>query len=201
MELSATNLVPAIEGFTGLPALPSEYLPSCWYAAYTCAQHEKRVAEQLARCEIEHFLPVYESVRRWKDRKKRLKLPLFASYLFVRISMRDRSKVVQIPGLVRLVGFGGEPVAVPEEDIAAIRLCLKGKYRIEPHPFLQTGQHVQIIRGALEGLQGILLRRKGTSRLVLSLGLIMRSVAVEVDASDVEPLPSGQKCQNRQTTA
>lgn len=169
-----------------------------WYAAYTCANHEKRVAGQLIERAIPCYLPLYESVRRWKDRKKRLERPLFPGYVFVHISGsgRDRLRIVQVPGLVRLVGFGGEPVAVPEEDIAAIRLCMEKKWRVEPHPFLHTGQRVRIVRGALAGAEGILVRKKGMFRLVLSVGLIMRSVAVEVDSSDVEPIQSMRPPQN-----
>lgn len=161
-----------------------------WFAAYTYANHEKRVATQLAARAISCYLPLYESVRRWKDRKKLLELPLFPGYIFVHIPVRDRLRVAQVPGLVRLVGFGGQPTALPEGEIEAIRACLEQKCRIEPHSFLRAGQRVRIVRGALEGTEGILVRKKGTFRLVLSVGLIMRSVAVEVDASDVEPIQS-----------
>lgn len=161
-----------------------------WYAAYTRANHERSVATQLAQRAISHYLPVYESVRRWKDRKKLLELPLFPGYVFVHVPPRERLRVVQVHGLVRLVGFGGQPIALPEGEVAAIRACLKQKCRIEPHPFLRTGQRVRIVRGALEGTEGILVRKKGMFRLILSVGLILRSVAVEVDSSDVEPIPS-----------
>jgi transcription antitermination factor NusG len=161
-----------------------------WYAAYTCANHEKRVAEQLAERAIPSYLPLYESVRRWKDRKKRLERPLFPGYVFLRICARDRLRAYQVPSLVRLIGFGEGPVAVPEEEIATIRRCMETKWRIEPHPFLKSGERVRVTRGALAGTEGILVRKKGLYRLVLSVGLIMRSVAVEVDSSDVEPAPS-----------
>jgi transcription antitermination factor NusG len=180
---------------------PAECLQPNWYAAYTCARHEKRVAGQLLERSVEHFLPLYETVQRWKDRRVRLQLPLFPGYLFVRMALHDRLYVLDLPGVVRLVGFNGRPVAIEEAEIEAIRACVERKCRMEPHPFLQNGQTVRIISGALEGVEGILLRKKGTSRLVLSLGLIMRSVAVEIDASDVELLRSGQKCQNRQPAA
>jgi transcription antitermination factor NusG len=179
-----------------IPAASCDDLEPRWFAAYTCANHEKRVAAQLTERAISCYLPLYESVRRWKDRKKRLERPLFPGYVFVHISMRDRLRVVQVPSLVRLVGFGGEPVAVRDEDIAAIRLCMEKKGRMEPHPFLNTGQRVRIVRGALEGTEGILVRKKGTFRLVLSVGLIMRSVAVEIDSSDVEPIQSMRPPQN-----
>lgn len=159
-----------------------------WFAAYTVANHEKRVARQLADRGVPYHLPLYQSMRQWKDRKVRLDLPLFPGYVFVEISLRDQLKVLQIPSLVRLVGFGSRPTALPESDVAAIRMCLQNPGRIEPHLVIATGQHVRIVRGALAGLEGILARKKGISRLVLSVSLIMRAVAMEVDESDVEPV-------------
>jgi transcription antitermination factor NusG len=95
-----------------------------WYAAYTTANHEKRVAEQLAVRSVEHFLPQYASVRRWKDRRVRLELPLFPGYVFVRLALRDRLQVLKIPGVAKLVGFNGTPTALPEEEIATLRTSL-----------------------------------------------------------------------------
>ncbi len=92
-----------------------------WYAAYTCAQHEKRVAEQLVERTVEHFLPLYASVRRWKDRRVALELPLFPGYVFVRLALRDRLRVLQVPSVVRLVGFGGLPTALPDEQVEILR--------------------------------------------------------------------------------
>ena len=118
----------------------------------------------------------------------RLDLPLFPGYVFVQIALRDRLKVIQIPSLVQLVGFGGQPAALAESDVAAIRTCLERKCRIEPHPVISTGQRVRIVRGALAGVEGVLVRKKGTSRLVLCVSLIMRAVAIQVNDSDVEPI-------------
>ena len=118
----------------------------------------------------------------------RLDLPLFPGYVFVQIALRDRLKVIQIPSLVQLVGFGGQPTALAESEVAAIRTCLEHKRRIEPHPVISTGQRVRIVRGALTGVEGILVRKKGLSRLVLCVSLIMRAVAIEVDEIDVEPI-------------
>jgi transcription antitermination factor NusG len=91
------------------------------------------------------------------------------------------------------VGFGGHPALVPETDLAAIRTCLENGYRIEPHPFLTTGRRVRIIRGPLEGTEGILVRKKGMFRFVLSVSVIMQGAAVEVDASDVVPIPTPKR--------
>lgn len=156
-----------------------------WYAAYTCANHEKCVAEQLAQHSMEHFLPLYESVRRWKDRRVRLQLPLFPGYIFVRFALGDRLRVLEIPSVVRLVGFNGLPTPLPEGEIESLRNALVRQLHAEPYPYLTVGRRVLIIHGPLRGLEGILLRKKGNLRLVLSLELIQRSIVVDVDAADV----------------
>jgi transcription termination/antitermination protein NusG len=161
------------------------HLPQ-WYAVYTCANHEKRVAAELQVRSIENFLPLYSSVRPWKDRRVRLDLPLFPGYVFVRLAMQDRMRVVQVPSVVRLVGFGGVPAVLPETDMEIVRAGLSTGLRAEPHPFLTVGRRVRIIDGPFAGLEGILKQKKSGLRVVVSLELIQRSVAVDVDASDVE---------------
>lgn len=170
-------------------AIPDAYAEQRWYAAYTAARHEKRVGEQLAKCEVEHFLPLYASVRRWKDRRVRLDLPLFPGYVFVRIRLQDRLRVLQVHGVVRLVGFGALPSALPDDQVEFLRAGLVNHVQAEPHPFLTVGRRMRVRRGPLQGMEGILVRKKGIFRLVLSFEVIMRSVAVEVDAEDVELLP------------
>src|SRR5437879_4480246 len=101
--------------------LPVSFLEPHWYATYTCAQHEKRVAAELGMREVEHFLPLYSSVRRWKDRRVQLELPLFPGYVFVRLALRDRLRVLQIPSVVRLVGFSGHPTPLPDSEIETLR--------------------------------------------------------------------------------
>ena len=167
---------------------PATYFEPRWYAAYTRANHEKRVTEQLAQRAVEHFLPLYESMRRWKDRRVRLHLPLFPGYVFVRLALRDRLQVLEIPSVVRLVGFNGHPTPLPETEIGAIRNLLAQGHCAEPHPFMRVGRRVRVVSGPLEGLEGIIVRKKNRSRFVLSLDLIQRSIAVEVDLGDVEPL-------------
>jgi transcription antitermination factor NusG len=161
---------------------------SRWYAAYTCANHEKRVAEQLDVREVEHFLPLYSSVRRWKDRRVTLDLPLFPGYVFVRMALQERLRVLQIPGVARLVGFGGIETALPEEEMQALRTSLATGTRVEPHAFLTMGQRVRVRDGPLAGLQGILLRRKNRARLVLSIELIQRAMMVDIDEENLEPV-------------
>jgi transcription antitermination factor NusG len=163
------------------------YDESRWYAAHTRANHEKRLAEQLAERSVEHFLPLYECVRRWKDRRVTLQLPLFPGYILVRIALREKMRVLQIPGVARLVGFNGSPVALPDAEIDALREKLNRRVRAEPHAYLQAGRRVRVKTGPLEGFEGILVRRKHKYRIVVSISLIMRSIAVEVDLADVEP--------------
>jgi transcription antitermination factor NusG len=157
-----------------------------WYAVCTRSNHERRVAVQLAERGIENFLPQYESVRRWKDRKVHLKLPLFPGYVFVHLALQFRLRVLQVPGVACLVGFAGRPAAVPEEEFAKIREFLKQGLRAEPHRCLQAGRLVIVRRGPLQGMEGIILRRKNSCRLVISLQLIRRAIAVDVDLADVE---------------
>jgi len=159
-----------------------------WYAAYTCANHEKRVAAELGVRDVEHFLPLYSSTRRWKDRRVTLDLPLFPGYVFVRLALSDRQRVVQIPSVVRLVGFGGLPSALPDMEMEIMRSGLCQRLRAEPHPFLTVGRRVHVTGGPFAGLEGVLKRRKSNLRVVVSLELIQRSVAVDVDAADVRPV-------------
>ncbi len=132
------------------------------------------------------FLPLYESVRRWKDRRVRLELPLFPGYVFVQLALRDRLRVLEVPGVVRLVGFDGHPSPLPIEDIETIRTCLGRRQFMAPHPYVRRGQRVRLSRGPLEGLTGVVLRQKNRTRFVISLELLMRSVAVEIDSADFD---------------
>jgi len=159
-----------------------------WYAAYTASRHEKRVSEQLHDRGVENFLPTYDTVHRWKNGRRRVQLPLFPGYVFVRIALHDRLRVLQVPGLAHLVAFNGVPFPVPESDIYAIRSALTAGVAAEPYPYLTAGSRVEICRGPLQGARGILLRRRSGFRVVLSLDLIMRSIVVEVDAADVTPI-------------
>jgi transcription antitermination factor NusG len=167
-------------------ALPATFLDPHWYAVYTCANHEKRVSEQLAAREVQHFLPVYRSVRRWRDRRVELDLPLFPGYVFVRLALCDRLRVVNIPSVVRLVGFGALPTALPDEDVETLRAGLDPRLVAEPHPFLTEGRRVRVRSGPLEGMRGILLGRRGKARFIVSVELIMRSMSVELDEADLE---------------
>jgi transcription antitermination factor NusG len=159
-----------------------------WYAAYTCANHEKSVAKQLEARSVEPFLPVYEKLSRWKDRRVKVQLPLFSGYVFVRMRLEEKLRVLQVPGLVRLVGFNGQPTPLADDEVEAMRNGLGEGVLAEPCPYLQVGRRVRIKSGALRGLEGVLLKKKHGYRFVLSLELIQRSIAVEVDAADLEAI-------------
>jgi transcription termination/antitermination protein NusG len=156
-----------------------------WYAAYTSSRHEKTVAEHLRQREIECFLPLYETVRRWNNGRHRVQLPLFPSYVFVRMGLRDKLRVLQVPGLAQLVSFQGSPAVLPDAEIETLRSALATGIPAQPYRYLPEGSKVEICNGPLEGLRGILLRHQGQFRVVISVEMIMRSIVVEVDASDV----------------
>ena len=168
----------------------SGYDESAWWALYTRHQHEKTVADMLAAKGFEVFLPLYESMRRWKDRQKMLSLPLFPCYVFVRGGLNRRLQVVTTPGVHMVLSHGERVALIPETEIDAIRKTLEGPFRVEPHPFLKCGERVRVIRGTLEGVEGILVRKKNQTRLVLSVAMVAQSVAAEIDAADVVPVTS-----------
>ncbi len=156
-----------------------------WYAVHTRSRHEKRISQQLQDRSIECFLPVYESIHRWNDRKAVVSAPLFPGYLFVRTALAQCMQVVSVQGIVNLVGIRGRPTPIPDEEVTALRDCFARRVGMEPHPYLAAGRRVRIKNGPLAEMEGILIRRKGRFRLVLSVNLIARSVAIEVDANDV----------------
>jgi len=177
---------PMAEGSSGSPGDDKDF--PRWYAAYTCARHEKCVARQLEVRGIDFFLPLYRSLRRWKDRRKMIDLALFPGYVFVRMALENRFRILGLPGMVRLVSFDGKPAALPEQEIEALRTGLSQQVYAEPHPYLQVGRRVRVEHGPLTGLQGFLVRKKDKCRLVISLDLIQRSISAEVDAADVQPV-------------
>jgi transcription antitermination factor NusG len=164
-----------------------------WYALYTCPRHEKCVAHQLEQRSIACFLPLYRSVRRWQDRRKELELALFPGYVFVRLALQDSLRVLQLPSAVRLVSFNGHPAVLPEAEVERLRQRLACGGNLQPHPYLCVGRRVRVRGGPMQGLEGIIVRRKERCRVVFSLDLLMRSVAVEVDESDVEPLAENDR--------
>lgn len=164
----------------------SSFTPA-WFAAAVRPQHERAVAGALRARGIEQYLPLYRARRRWSDRWKELELPLFSGYVFARFAPAGRREVLTTPGLVAIVGFGGRPAEILPEQIAAVRRLSGSGLRLEPWPFLKTGQRVRIERGPLAGLEGVLLRVKAPWRLIVSIDLLERSVAAEVDREAVVP--------------
>jgi transcription antitermination factor NusG len=159
-----------------------------WWALYTRYQREKMVAETLTNKQFEVFLPLYASVRRWTDRQKTLFLPMFPGYVFVRGGLDRRLEIVTTPGVQTILFYGEQVAAIPETEINNIRRMVEGPYRVEPHPYLKCGEKVRITRGSLKGIEGVLVRKKNLYRMVLSMDLLHQSVAVEIDAGDVEPV-------------
>jgi transcription antitermination factor NusG len=160
-----------------------------WFAVYTSSRHEKCVAKHFDERRIENFLPLYQREHRWRKRSSvQLELPLFPNYVFVHIGPQQRIPVLGVPGVLGIAG-GRMPSALPEGEIETLRAALAVS-SLQPHPYLVMGERVRIKGGAMAGMEGILLRRKNELRVVLTIDLIQRSVAVEMDAQDVEPVPS-----------
>lgn len=162
-----------------------------WFAVFTAPRHEKKVEEHFHVQGIESFLPLCQMPRQWKDRSKgTLYLPLFSNYIFVRIGCSGRSPVLKIPGVLSIVGGGQESWSVPDSYIHFLREGLRlGK--IKPHPCLTSGTRVRIRSGVMAGMEGILLRNKNDFRVVLTLEMIMKSVRVEVEIDNIEPVDQG----------
>lgn len=159
-----------------------------WYAVFTVPQNEKSAARHLSLRDVESFVPTYASSRVWKNRQRvQLVLPLFPSYLFVRIRHRERGKVLGAPGVLRIVGNNREPVPVPDATIEFLRSDLCGN-RIEPYCELVVGQKVRICHGPMRGLQGVLVRKNHNLRFVLTIELINQHAAVEIGAENLEPV-------------
>ncbi len=161
--------------------------PEQWFAAYTTPRHEKAVVRQLGVRHVESFLPLYTSVRRWKNGcQVAVEQPLFPGYVFVHVQRRHSVKVLQVPGVVSIVSSGRKPSALPAHEIESLRAALPQRY-YEPHPYVTVGDKVRIIEGPLAGMAGVLVRKKNHFRVVLTLDLIMQSVAVEIGMDEIEP--------------
>jgi len=161
---------------------------SHWYAICSTPRHEKRIHEYLSFRNIECFLPLYRSVHRWKNGCKHvIELPLFAGYLFVKIGLRQKIRVLEIPGVLSFVGTKIEPAPLSDFEIETLRSGLHLK-TCTPYSDLVVGEKVRIKAGPLTGLSGVLVRTTNGLRVVITLDMINQSVAVELDAADVEPL-------------
>jgi transcription antitermination factor NusG len=158
-----------------------------WYAVCTTPRHEKRVTELMSERAIETFLPLYRTTRQWKKRLPvSLELPLFPTYLFVRILQGSKGRVLSTPGVLSFVGNGRHAISVPDGEIDALRLGIQ-EYPAEPHPYFAVGEKVCVKSGPLAGFTGTLIRQKTGSRVVLTIDAIMQGVAVEIDSANLEP--------------
>lgn len=160
-----------------------------WYAIHTRCRHEKRVSKELQDKGIRVFLPTYEQQRRWSDRRKVIELPLFSCYVFVHLDATPAARLaaLQAPGALRFVGFNGAPAPIPPEQIENLQRALERTQSFCPFEFVRVGQRVRIRGGALDGVEGVLVGRKGDRRLVVSIDLIQQAMAVVIEGYDVEP--------------
>ena len=163
-----------------------------WHVLYTRHQHEKSIAYVLSNKGFEVFLPLYSATHRWKDRNKHLSLPLFPCYVFLRGGLDRRHDILTTPGIHMLVTNAGRPAVVPEEEICAVRQLVEKCERLGPHPFLTSGDWVRVKSGPLIGAEGILVRKKNLTRLVVSVKILGMSAVAEVDASMVERMSPPQ---------
>jgi transcription termination/antitermination protein NusG len=161
---------------------------SYWHALYTRHQHEKPIARILANNGHEVFLPLYAATHRWQDRDKRLLLPLFPGYVFICGGLDRQIQILRTPGVFSIVGWTGHPAIIPHQQIEAVRQMVQGEGHVAPYPFLNCGDRVRVRSGALQGLEGTLARKKNLFRLVVSLEMLGRSAAVEIDICCIERL-------------
>ena len=161
-----------------------------WYALQVRPRFEKIVAVHLQHKGYEEYLPIYRSRRRWSDRIKEVEFPLFPGYIFCKFDARHRLPILVIPGVMSVVGVGKNPVAVPDDEITAVQGVVKSGLTYGPTGFITEGQLARIERGPLRGLVGIVVATKKNCRLVISISLLQRAVAVEIDYDSVMPLPA-----------
>ncbi len=159
---------------------------SRWYALYIKHHHEKKAADLLMRKKIEVFLPLYRDVRQWKGRKKTIALPLFPGYLFLRSDLRDKTEILRTPGVFFLVENSGHACPVPDYEIEAIQRVVNSEMEFQPHPFLKSGEHVEIRSGPLAGVRGIFVRNKNQHRIVVAVEVLQKAVSVEVSLENVQ---------------
>jgi transcription antitermination factor NusG len=159
-----------------------------WYALRTRSRHEKLVRDQLGKQGIEQLLPTVKRLSQWKDRKKEIEVPLFSGYCFVRFGLDAKLPVQKVSGVVEIVGSGSQPEPIPDDEIEALRTLMSSVLPYDPHPYLHEGMAVEVVRGPLQGVRGILLRKEKRHRLVVGVRLIQQAAAVEIDVADVTPV-------------
>ncbi len=160
-----------------------------WYAIYTRPRHEKKVFESLTEKKIETFLPLITRVRQWKDRKKRVEMPLFSSYLFVHFDYKYRFDVLQTKGVVKIINFNGVPAIVPDWQIESLKKMLEHPEKIRLENYIRPGEIVEVIEGPFKGMRGMIKKLKNETRLVITIEGIMQSVSVDIDRDFVKKVP------------
>ena len=172
------------------PALENAPLHPQWYALYTRSRFEKKLLYELTLRQIEVFLPMREILSYWKDRRKKIWVPLFPGYIFVNYvdTPENRYRVLNVPGAVNFVDVCGCPVPVPEEQIMAVRRFLESSSAVDTHPYIQVGTRVEVFAGPLAGVRGILIEKRGKFRFILQVDLIRQAVSMEIDSSNVRPI-------------
>jgi transcription antitermination factor NusG len=178
-----------IESPSAIVSNSADYLCGThWFAVWTKSRQEKVTAAMIQSLGVTNFLPLRTESRQWSDRKQTVNVPLFSGYLFVRMSLSDGSKrrVLQVPGVAGFVGNSHGPLPVPDDQIEAVRTVIERRIECTVHPLLEEGDKVRVLRGPLAGMEGRLIRSNSLTRLVISIGMIHRSLAVQVDRDDVE---------------
>lgn len=192
MAVACRNSLVRIEGAYKLELLgavnPTKPTPFPWFALQVRSRREGVIAAHLEGQNYECFLPLYKSKRRWSDRVKEIEQPLFPGYLFCRFDLHNRGPLLMTPGVQQIVGVGRTPMAIEEREIEAVRLALSSGLPNQPWPYIQVGQKVRVNHGSLVNLEGILVNFKGSNRVVLSVTLLQRSVAMEVESAWVSPV-------------
>ena len=181
----------ALDGIEPVTTPKKETSPtdaSAWFAIHTLPRHEKGIANQLTTTGVENYLPTVTQLHHWSDRRKKVDLPLFPCYTFVHIhpSPEHRVKVLRVPGVIGFVGAARQGIPIPDRQIENIRALLISRIAFDPYPFLKIGQRVRIRGGSLNGIEGILMRRNGIRRLVISVDSLERSLALCVEGLNVE---------------
>lgn len=183
MDSRKTDSVPAFALTGGIADLPQ------WYAVQTRSRFEKMVQAELSAKSIENYLPVSRELHQWKDRKKAVDTPLFPGYVFARIvdTPADRIRVLQTTGAAWILGAGGAITPIPDGEIEAVKRLMETP-RYSAHPYVREGMRVRVCRGPLCGIEGFVVRTNNSTRLVISIQLLARSVAAEVDRADLKIL-------------
>ncbi len=152
-----------------------------WFGIRTRSNHERVAASVLQAKGFEQYLPTYRTRRKWSDRIVETTLPLFPGYLFCRFDLSQKVPVVSTPGVVSLVAFGNVPVPIDNSEIEAVQALVESGAAVQPHPYLREGRRVRVTGGPLEGVEGLLVKKRTDWRMIVSITLLQRSISVEVD--------------------